>query len=261
MATQNFDQLNNLRKYGEIWYSDSNMPEQAKKKRLELYMDYTELMLLLFYMINEQQLESNEYEAFLEERLRIIAENYIGTDDLAYINDWSKKQAKKIIDDTNNLFEGELEDETAEKEEAEKAQKQKVKQEEKELAKSGDKEAEEKPKKEKETIHFEEFDVDIPKDEYPTSDFRACLIAVECVTAVANYDDYYQAYKDGRHKKVWQCSFKKSSRETHKEAHGQQTDIDKPFYIGDSIMAFPGDITNNPDMKEIYGCECWCEYY
>lgn len=239
------------------------MPEQAKKKRIELYLDYTELMLLVFFMITEQEMEPEEYEAFLAERLRIIAENYIGDDDIAYINDWSKKQAKKIIDATNKVFEGELEDETSEKEETQK-EKEKEKAKESKKPKESEEPSEEtaeKPKEVKKTIRFEEFDVEIPKEEYPTSDFRACLIAIECVTAVSNYDDYYQAYKTGKHKKVWMCSFVKESRGTHKEAHGQEKDIDKPFNVGTSMLAFPGDITSNPDMREIYNCLCWCEYY
>lgn len=250
MATQNFDQLNNLRSYAETWFSDTDMPEAAKKKRIDLCMEFTELMLLLFFMITEQELETDEYEPFLAERLRIIAGNYIGTENLAYINDWSKKQAKKIIDSTNKEFEEEIDDYTETE-----AEKQKESAVEAQIN-------EEEPKEEKaeEVIHFKEFDVDIPKDEYPTSDFRACLIAIECVTSVANYDDYYQAYKDGRHRKIWNCGFYKQSRNTHQEAHGQETDIDKPFNVGDSLLSFPGDITYDPDMKEIYGCKCWCEY-
>ena len=44
MATQNFDQLNNLRSYAETWFSDTDMPEAAKKKRIDLCMEFTELM-------------------------------------------------------------------------------------------------------------------------------------------------------------------------------------------------------------------------
>ena len=256
MATQNFDQLNSLRKYAEIWYSDVGMPQDAKKKRIDLCMDYSELMLLLFLMITEQELEEEYYISFLAERLKIIAENYIGTENLAYVNDWSRKQAKKIVEDTEKLYEAELDDyhETeAEKNEQEKADRDRE---------EPDKEKSESEEEEKsDVMHFEEFDVDIPKKEYPTSGFRACLIAIECVTAIANYDDYYQAYKDGRHHKVWQCGFFKQSRMTHQDAHGQETSIDKPFNVGTSYLSFPGDITYNPDMKEIYGCKCWCEYY
>ena len=253
MALQRFDELNTLRSYAEIWYNNSSMPDKAKKKRINLCMDFTELMLLLFYMITEQELENTEYVPFLAERLSIIASNYIGTDNLAYVNDWSQKQAKRIVDSTLEMFDEELEDISAEAEEQATEQDHKKK----EQNKSEQEETQEKS----DSIHFEEFDVDISKKEYSTSGFRACLIAIECVTSVANYDDYYQAYKDGRHKKVWMCGFYKASRKTHKEAHGQETEINKPFHVGDSVLSFPGDITNNPDMKEIYGCECWCEYY
>jgi len=262
MATQNFDQLNSLRKYAEMWYSDTDMPQEKKRKRIDLCMEYADLMLLLFLMITEQELEDEYYISFLTERLKIIAENYIGTEDLAYVNDWSKKQAKKIVEDTNKLYEAELDDyRETEAEEGEKKKAAEKEQADRDREESDKEKDEAKKKEESNVIHFEEFGVDIPKDEYPLSELRACLIAIECVTSISNYDDYFQAYREGRHHKVWQCGFFKKSRETHQEAHGQDTNIDKPFYVGNSMLTFPGDLTYNPEMKEIYGCKCWCEYY
>lgn len=255
MAVRNFDQLNNLRGYAETWFSTTDMPQAKKKKRIDLCMEFTELMILLFYMITEQELQPDEYERFLSERLKIIASNYIGTENLAYVNDWCKKQAKKIVNTTNKMYEAELDD-------IAETEAEKIERNIQSTAENAENKTEQEESKEEEkALHFEEFNVDIPKDEYPTSDFRACLIAIECVTAVANYDDYFQAYKEGKHRKTWNCGFYKNSRNTHQEAHGQETSIDNLFSVGDSTLSFPGDITHDPDMKEIYGCKCWCEYF
>ncbi len=244
MALQQFDEMNTLKGYIEKWYGDIEMPEDAKKKRMDLCSEYTELMIYVFLLITEQEYSDNEIVDILAERLKIIAENYIGVEELAYINDWSVKEAKSIIERTRKQYQDEIEDfEESEVEETEEE--------------TENEEEQTKPK----VLHFEEFGVDIPKDEYKTSGFRACLIAIECVTSVANYDDHFQAYRDRRFNKVWMCGHFKDSRETHLEAHGQDTKIDKPFHVGESLLLFPGDITYNPDMQEIYGCKCWCQYY
>ena len=125
MAVQQFDELNTLRGYAEIWFEKTQMQENARKKRVDLCMNFTELMLLLFYMITDQELEDFEYVPFLKERLVIIANNYIGVDNIAYVNDWAEKQAKIIIDNTLEMCEGEIEAETAENEEKEAEAKKK----------------------------------------------------------------------------------------------------------------------------------------
>jgi hypothetical protein len=263
MAIQNFDQLNNLRKYAEIGLYREGISEEKQKKRIDLCMEFTELMLLLFMMITEERLEPDEYVAFLEERISIIAGNYIGVDDLAYINDWSKKQAQKIVDATEHLFEDEIEEEqekNAEEDETEKEKTESSSFDETTQAKS-EAEKNEEEKREEDVIHFEEYGVDIPKSEYPTSEFRACLISVYCVTAVDNYYDYYAAVNRGCTKKVWICEFSKYSRETHKNADHQTVNINTPFNVGNSYMMIPGDESYNPEEKELYGCTCYCEYY
>ena len=262
MAIQNFDQLNSLRKYAEIGLNREGLSEEKKKKRVELCMEFTELMILLFMMITEERLEPDEYVPFLEERIKIIADNYIGTDNLAYINDWSKKKAQEIVDATEHLFENEIEEEqekNAEEDEQEKKKSESTSIDETTQAEPGSKTAEEEKKPD--VIHFEEYGVDIPKKEYPTSDFRACIISVYCVTAVDNYYDYYNAIERGCKHKVWICEFSKYSRKTHMATDHNTVDIDKPFNVGNSYMLFPGDESYAPEERELHGCTCYCEYY
>lgn len=249
MAVQQFDELNTLRGYAEIWFEKTQMPENARKKRVDLCMNFTELMLLLFYMITEQELEDFEYVPFLKERLVIIANNYIGVDNIAYVNNWAEKQAKIIIDNTLEMYEGEIEDETAENEEKEAEAKKKEREEHKQESQSN------------ESRHFEEFDVDIPNSQYPTSKVRALLLAIECTTSVSNYADYYDAVKSGKTRKVWMTLSDNRVRESHILTQGQERPINMTFNVNGSEMIIPGDLTYDPDMKEIYNCRCYCEYY
>ena len=231
MAVQRFEELNNLKGYAEKYYSEFDFSEVEKKKRIALCMEFADLMLLLFYMITEQELEDDEYLAFLEERLRIIASNYLRVENLAFINDWSKKQAKSILETTEKLYQEEIDD------------------------------VEEEDDEEQEVKHFEDFDVDIPKKDYPTSPFRSLLLAMECVTSVSNYADYYDAVNRGCKRKVWTCTHRPRSRESHEEAESQDIGINDLFDINGSKMMLPGDLTYDPDMKEIYGCRCYCRFY
>lgn len=241
MAVQQFDELNTLRSHAETWFSKMAVPEEAKKRRVDLTMDYTLIMLMLFDMITSGKSSKPKETVFLRERLKAVADKYVGTKDTAYINDWSREEAIRIVDETHKQIE-----------EAEKPTEP--------AAEILDEEAPETTE-EKDVIHFDEYDVDIPKAEYPTSDFRGMLIAVECATSVSNYDDFYQAVeKNGAARKVWISEADGRVRATHDEAHGQERPITKLFNVGDSELMFPGDITHGADMKEIYNCRCHVVY-
>lgn len=236
MAVQRFEELNTLRGYADIYYSKLNLPDAIKKKRIDLCMEFTELMLLLFYMMEGKELQDFEYIAFLEERLRIIAQNYLEVENLAYINDWSKKQAKIIVEETEKMFEEELDDyrETNEEQDEQKQQ--------------------------EETRHFEEFGVDVPKKQYPTSGVRAVLLAIQCNTSVYNYSEYYQAVQMGYQRKVWRCTHIRT-RESHLATEGQDRAINDLFDVNGEQMLIPGDITYDPSLREICGCNCTVDYY
>lgn len=241
MAVQQFDELNTLRSYAESWFSKMEVPAEAKKRRVDLTMDYTLIMLMLFDMITSGKSSKPQETVFLRERLKAVADKYVGTKDTAYINDWSREEAVRIVDETHKQ----------------------IKEAEKPAEPAAEISNEEVPEttKEKDIIHFDEYDVDIPKNEYPTSDFRGMLIAVECATSVSNYDDFYQAVEKNRAtRKVWISEADGKVRATHDEAHGQERLINELFKVGDSELMFPGDITHGADMKEIYNCRCHVEY-
>lgn len=256
MATQNFDQLNNLRGYAETWFSKMNVSDEDKKKRVNLAMDFTEIMLMLFELIMYSKISKDAAKAFLVERAKIIADNYVGKENTAYITNWSRLVTEKIVEDTYNMVEEVKESEETEEPEAikddRKAQTSRT-------IEEG--EVEEVSEPTEKVIHFDEYDVDIPKDEYPTSDFRGLLLGVECATSVANYYDFYDAVeRNGATKKVWISEADDKVRATHDEAHGQERQINKLFVVGDSELMFPGDITHGADMREIYNCRCHVEY-
>lgn len=258
MATQNFDQLNNLRGYAETWFSKMEIPDKDKKKRVDLAMDFTEIMLMLFELIMESQISKDAAKAFLVERTKIIADNYIGKENTAYITDWSRLESEKIVEDTYKMVAEAKKSEETKKKEPTELSSEPSQPAEKPMDET---EVEEVAETTKNSIHFDEYDVDIPKEEYPTSDFRGMLLGVECATSVANYDDFYQAVeKHGATRKVWISEADGRVRATHDEAHGQERPIAKLFEVGGSELMFPGDITHGADMKEIYNCRCHVSY-
>lgn len=257
MATQNFDQLNNLRGYAETWFSKMNVSDEDKKKRVDLAMDFTEIMLMLFELIMYSKISKDAAKAFLVERTKIIADNYVGKENTAYITNWSRLVTEKIVEDTYNMVEEVKESEETEEPEATKDDR---KAQTSRTIEEG--EVEEVSEPTEKAIHFDEYDVDIPKDEYPTSDFRGLLLGVECATSVSNYYDFYDAVeRNGATKKVWISEADDKVRTTHDEAHGQERQINKLFVVGDSELMFPGDITHGADMREIYNCRCHVEYF
>lgn len=234
------------------------VPDKDKKKRVDLAMDFTEIMLMLFELIMESQISKDAAKAFLVERTKIIADNYVGKENMAYINDWSRLETEKIVEDTYRMVdEVKKSEETKTEEPVETIDEPKASATEP-LEKT---EVEETTETTKPTMHFDEYDVDIPKDEYPTSDFRGMLLGVECATSVANYDDFYQAVeKHGATKKVWISEADGRVRATHDEAHGQERYVAELFEVGGSELMFPGDITHGADMKEVCNCRCHVEY-
>ena len=225
------------------------IPETEKEKRIKLASEYCELMILFFYMLMEDQLTKETAAAFLRERLKIIADNYIKVDDTAYVNDWSKLQAEAIVKTTFEHEDAETQKENVDPNEEGPAA----------AATATEDPAEGKAAEE--TMHFEEFDVDIPKSEYWKSNFRGMLIAVECASSIANYYDLYEAEKQGFKRKTWITEADDRVRLTHDEAHGQERNINELFVVGDSYLLFPGDLTHGASEKEVANCRCHVEYF
>lgn len=228
MAIQNFDQLNNI---STKWYSKMSIPPKKRKERVDLSLLFGEIFGLFFDIIDDYKLRDlNDLEDWLMERLEISASNFVGVDNLAYIKDWSATKAKQIVKTTTQY----LEDETEEDEDE---------------------------KKEPAEIKFEEFDVSVPKEDYPTSDVRAILLGIECASSMANYKELYEAYDNSMTNKVWITEGDDQVRKTHQEVDHVDLPINRPFVVGSSYMLFPGDTSYNAEEKEIANCRCWCEYY
>lgn len=236
MALQNFDQLNSL---ATKWFKKMDIPDEEKIKRVELAIDYAEIMLMLFFLITEQEYEKEECIAFAEERLRILAENALGEKNIAYINDWAKIKSEEIVNNTYEKYENEIED-ASEEEEKESEDKSEA---------DG-----EQPKEER--IRVPELDIDIPKDEYWTSEERGLLVGIELSTTVYNFDELYKAIKQGKTRKVWMTESDDRVRPTHDEVHGTDIPINELFIVGNSEMLMPGDTVHNAELKEVAGCRC-----
>ncbi len=218
MALQNFDQLNSM---STKWFSKMNVSDAEKKKRVDLSLDYCEIIIMLFMLIEGNHPRESCLD-FAEERLRIIAENYIGKDDLAYVNDWSRKEAENVVDVTFRH----IDDEPKEK-----------------------------------TIKFEEFDTEIPETEYWTSELRALLVGIGCASAIANYHDLWYALERGMTNKVWITEADEKVRKTHQEVDHTDIPINELFIVGNSYLMFPGDVNYGAEEKEVDGCRCHLEFY
>ena len=226
MALQNFDQLNSM---STKWFSKMEVSEAEKKKRIDLSLDYCEIIIMLFMLIEGNHPRESCVD-FAEERLRIIAENYIGKDDLAYVNDWSRKEAEKVVDVTFRHTDDEPQ-----------------------------LEGEDEPKEK--TIKFEEFDTEIPETEYWTSELRALLVGISCASAIANYHDLWYALERGMTNKVWITEADEKVRETHQEVDHTDIPINELFLVGNSYLMFPGDVNYGAEEKEVDGCRCHLEFY
>ena len=222
MALQNFDQLNSM---STKWFSKMEVSEAEKKKRIDLSLDYCEIIIMLFMLIEGNHPRESCVD-FAEERLRIIAENYISKDNLAYINDWSHKEAERIVDVTQKHLQEEPE-------------------------------SEETPK----MFDMPELDIHIPETEYWTSEERGLLIGIECASITANFEDLDKAMDSGKTRKTWITEADDRVRKTHEEVHGTEIPINDYFLVGNSYMLFPGDMSMNAEDKEICSCRCRCEYF
>lgn len=229
MAIQRFDEVNKLYKVKAFnWYNKMAIPEDEIKRRVDLALDYCEIMIMLFMLIEENN-SPRKCTEFIEERIKVVAERYVGKDNVAYINDFSKKEAKKIVDLTYKHIEEEIEDEEEEQD--------------------------------NKFVEIPEFGIRVPEQEYWTSDERGLLVGVECATITANFDDLSRAMDAGKTRKTWVTEADDRVRPTHQEVNGQELPINEYFLVGNSYMLFPGDISRDAEDKEICNCRCYCAYF
>lgn len=227
MAIQQFDQLNNLSKK---WYSKMEVPQRAKERRVKLSMQFAEIMSLFFEMIMAKEILETEQIRWLNERLNAVASKHLSQDDLAYVNDWSRKEAESIVEVTAKHINNEPLPESEETTEGK-------------------------------VIHFEEFDIDIPENEYWTSYIRCLTLGIECASCIENFYEMYDALQRGYNRKVWESQADNRVRNTHIEADGQDIGITELFLVGKSYLMFPGDVTHGAEERELANCRCFCSYY
>lgn len=103
------------------------------------------------------------------------------------------------------------------------------------------------------------------KESQETSDYwlsyrRAEDIAKSEANTFLNYTDYIDAVNSGKTKKTWLTMLDDKVRPTHDEVEGLTIGIDELFYVGDSQMKFPHDLSESPNPKEVIGCRCSVEY-
>ena len=221
------------------------IPPKKQKERVDLSLLFGEIFGLFFDLFDDYKLRDvDDLEdllmGWLEERLTIVTTNYIGVEDLAYVNDWSKDEAKKVVDITikHTLEEPDKNVPASESEPT----------------------AEEKSEEVK-TITFEEFDVSIPEEDYWISDLRAILLGLECASSVANFYELYDALNQGMTNKVWITEADDKVRPTHNEVDHVDIPIRDLFIVGNSHLLFPGDVQNGAEEQEVANCRCHVEYY
>lgn len=235
MAIQQFDVLNNYTYIPEKWFGDVPKPPKDKKKRINLAEDMAEILMLYFTILLEQEMQKQQYEDYLANRIKAVAENEIGVSS-EYIDEWSKHKAKTINERTlRNIIENIVEDFEEDDET-------------------------EEPAEEEEYIEIEELDIKVPKKKYWTSPERAMLIGIDLSTSLSNYINYVDAIDQGKTTKTWDSVNDNKVRDTHEEAHGQTVGIFDLFTVGESVMLFPGDSENGAEDKELINCRCSVSY-
>lgn len=92
-------------------------------------------------------------------------------------------------------------------------------------------------------------------EEGPFSMTRAVTVSRTISTAAANGGKLEGWKQSGLvKKKRWRSANNKRTRKDHKEANGQEVDIDKPFKVGGEKLMFPGDPAGS--AKQIVNCRC-----
>lgn len=225
--------MNNLQQFDESKYSKTfdykkyfatmDMSEEERAKRENLARDFATVLLYFFSTLGLADQAREYYYQILEERCKAIAEGYVGKTDLAYLNEWARKFAKKTTDETIDHIQNPVADDKM--------------------------------------FHFEEWEEEIPQNEYWTSPLRALLIGGGLAVLIGEYDDLLAAIESGMTTKTWRTELDKRVRSTHKAAEGQTVSIFEPFSVGDSLLMFPKDESLGASEEEICSCRCHAEYF
>ena len=96
---------------------------------------------------------------------------------------------------------------------------------------------------------------------YSTSEDRATVIGENESHTVWNYEEYLEAFNDGKEYKTWHTMRDLRVRGTHRRAEGQTVPMGDPFRVGDSLMMYPRDYSLGASAEEIVNCRCWATYW
>ena len=156
MALQRFDELNNM---STIWYDKMEITEEAKKRRVDLSLLFCEIIIMFFDMVMAENRSHEQLVGWLTERLNVVASKELKADNIAYINDWSRKEAEHIVDVTERHYEEIKSNDWAD------------------VIIKTDENGNTYTYKPKE-VSFEEFGISIPEKDYWTSDIRGILLGI-----------------------------------------------------------------------------------
>ena len=220
-----------------IWYDKMEITEEAKKRRVDLSLLFCEIIIMFFDMVMAENRSHEQLVGWLTERLNVIASKELKADNIAYINDWSRKEAEHIVDVTERHYEEIKSNDWAD------------------VIIKTDENGNKYTYKPKE-VSFEEFGISIPEKDYWTSDIRGILLGIECASAVENFRELYDAINRGDNRKVWKTEGDSRVRSTHVAVDGVDIPINELFQVGNSYLLFPGDIQNGAEPQEVDNCRC-----
>lgn len=97
-------------------------------------------------------------------------------------------------------------------------------------------------------------------DKWYRSEDRIKFNAENESNTVLNYKDYTEAINKGYHNKTWLTENDTRVRPTHVPLEGETIPIHEYFVVGDSLMAYPRDLSLDPDPNEVVNCRCSISY-
>lgn len=253
-----FDELNSL----DAYYEPMQIGGDDKQKRRELAGYLADAFLFFFaaFEVHEKYnsvLTKQLYAQMLADRVSDAVAKVTGID--SYMSDHIRVMSKQVVDTTFEKV-GEVEIDNAPKEPPEKPS----------LLSFSDVQT---PNT---NYDFHKKPLNIANEnsggslnnntdstesgDYWLSYKRAEDIAKSEANTFLNYTDYVEAKASGKTKKTWLTMLDDKVRPTHSEVEGQTIDIDALFYVGDSLMKFPHDLSESPNPKEVIGCRCSVQY-
>lgn len=230
MATQNFDQINILKRRSipyEEYFADMQISDKQKKQRRELAYLLEDILIIYFMLLRDAPSISS---VKVVANQNLMYDLYEVVDKGKYFGDIEDEETEARIDDyVTNLVD--------------------------EISKATEKNLEEFPN-----------DYDYTGTEnYWVSDDRAKFIAEDQANTLCNSFDYNEAKAKGKTHKIWMAYGDDHVRPTHEQANGSKVPIDDYFSVGAAQMLYPKDVTSifstgAAHPEEVISCRCAVKY-